>query len=254
MSVISKHATIGKNVEFGIGVHVHDNVEIGDNCIIGDYCIIGHPARGESKGKKLVIGSDSLIRSHVVIYEDSIFGPRLEVGHHCMIREGVRAGINCRIGTRCDLEGDCTIGDFCRFLNAVHIGRGSKIGNLVWIFPNVVLTNDPLPPSGLKEGVTVEDGGIICTGSIVLPGRTIGRGSFIAACTRVGKNIPPATAVLSQDGKKHVRLDSMKHAKSGKTYPWMSHFAWGYPEDAQELIKKLHKDILEDLEVVSVEI
>jgi UDP-3-O-[3-hydroxymyristoyl] glucosamine N-acyltransferase len=67
-----------------------------------------------------------------------------------------------------DLQGHCEIGDYVRFHSNVHIGQKSKIGNFVWIFPYVVLTNDPYPPSNNLVGVTVHDFAAIATMSVIL--------------------------------------------------------------------------------------
>lgn len=79
-----------------------------------------------------------------------------------MLRLGkkVIAGKNLQIGTLSDLQGHCEIGDYVRLHSNVHIK--SVPGNFVWIFPYVVLTNDPYPPSDSLVGVTVQDFGGDC--------------------------------------------------------------------------------------------
>ena len=237
---------IGKDVKIADTAIIHPNVEIGDNTVIEDFCIIGYPAPGEHKGKKLIIGKNSIIRTHSTLYEGSIFGDGLRVGHSTLIREGVRAGVDFQVGSLNDLEGDFTVGDYVRFHSNVHIGKGAKIGNYVWIFPYVVLTNDPIPPSGLMEGVTCEDGSIVCTMSVILPGVTIGMGALVGAYSRVSKDVPPCKIVVGAQGKIVANINKLKHEKSGKSHPWMSFFR-RYPEEAQLGIDDLHSKILNKL-------
>lgn len=241
--MISEKAEIGKNVTFGANVRVHDNVVIGDNAVIGDFCILGHPAGGDYRGKPLVLGEGAIIRSHSVLYEGSEFGPDLRVGHSTLIREGLVAGRNLQVGSFNDLEGEAKIGDWVRFHSNVHIGRGADIGDLVWIFPYVVLTNDPIPPSGLKEGVTLGAGSVICTSAVILPGASLGVGAFVAAMSRARGSVPAGALVVGGEGKIIGSIRKLKHRPSGKQHPWMSHFATAYPQDAQARIQALHHEV-----------
>ena len=54
-------------------------------------------------------------------------------------------------------------------------------------FPYVILTNDPIPPSDIRQSVVLEPFSIICTRSTILPGIKIGFSSFIGANSLVNK-------------------------------------------------------------------
>jgi len=249
-NLISTKASIGRNVKIGINVRIYDNVVVGDDSSIGDFCVLGHPTTGPLQDKPLSIGENSVIRSHSVLYEGSSFGNNLRVGHFSLLREGIAAGTDLQIGSYNDLEGDTTIGDWVRFHSNVHIGRGSSIGDFVWIFPNSVLTNDPIPPSGLKEGVTVAAGAVICTGAVALPNTTIGRGAFIAAMSRARGHIPGGALVVGSSGEVIGSIRKLHHKVTGKQHPWMSHFSNNYPQEAQNKLKKLHAQIENDINIL----
>ena len=161
-AIISPSAVIGKNVSIGPYSIVHDGVNIGNDTVIESHCEIGHPSP-LAEGTPLILGKSSLIRSHSIFYAGSTFGDRLVTGHRVTVREKTVAGINFQIGTLCDIQGHCSIGDYVRFHSNVHIGQHSRIGNFIWIFPYVVLTNDPHPPSNVMQGVIVEDFAAIAT-------------------------------------------------------------------------------------------
>ena len=235
---ISPEAKIGTNVEIGFGVRIYDNVVIGANSTIGDHCVIGCPTKSQKfAGKPVIVGENSIIRSHSVVYEGSVFGKGLETGHHVVLREGTQAGLNLRVGNFSDVEGHCTIGDFCRFHGYAHIGKGSQIGNFVWIFSLVTLTNDPLPPSHLALPVTIEDGAVLAVGATPLPGSHIGKGAFVGAGSQVRGNVPAGAVVLNGKVVFGVhRLCAMEH---GIAHPWMTHFKDAYPEEAWERIEAL---------------
>ena len=81
---IGENVTIGKNVKIGDDTIIYDNVIIGDNTIICNNCILGEPLNNyyyseEYENPPLVIGSNSLIRSHCIFYAGSEFGDNLQI-------------------------------------------------------------------------------------------------------------------------------------------------------------------------------
>jgi acetyltransferase-like isoleucine patch superfamily enzyme len=231
LAVVSEKALIGKNVSIGPFTTIHDNVRIADNVVIEGYCEIG-VSNHLSGGKPLIIGESSHIRSHSIFYEASTFGEKLVTGHRVTVREKTVAGKNLQIGTLSDIQGHCSIGDYVRFHSNVHIGQKSVIGSYVWIFPYVVLTNDPHPPSNVLKGVTVEDYAIIATMSVVLPGVTIGKGSLVGAHSAVNRDTEVEMVYAGSPAKKicptgKIRLQDGSDLPA---YPWVSHFNRGYPE------------------------
>ena len=240
---ISPDARLLGEVSVGQGTRIHPNVEVRDGSRIGDHCVIGAPAGGRWAGRPVVIGEGSVIRSHTVVYEGSSFGDRLETGHHVLIREGTQAGTNLRVGSFSDLEGDCEIGDYCRFHSYVHVGRGSRIGSFVWLYSQTTLTNDPLPPSHVSSPVTIEDGVVVCVGGIILAGARLGIGSFVASGSRVGGCVSPGMVVDGRRGDPVAHVTALASLEHRIRHPWMSHFADAYPEEAQPRLQRLLEDV-----------
>jgi len=234
-AIVSDKAIIEANVKIGAYTIIYDNVEIAENTIIEAFCEIG-VSNHLSNGDILYIGANSHIRSHSVFYEGSVFLESLVTGHRVTVREKVNAGKNLQIGTLSDLQGHCEIGDFVRFHSNVHIGQKSKIGDFVWIFPYVVLTNDPHPPSDTLLGVTVEDYAVIATMTVILPGATISNGCLIGAHSSV-KGVTEANMIYAgSPAKKICSTSKIKlHDGSGDAYPWRKHFHRGYPEEIAKL-------------------
>ena len=228
-AIISPKAKLGNNVEIGPSTIVYDNVVIGDNSIIGAFCEIG-VANHLSKGEPLVIGENANIRSHSIFYEGSYFGEGLTTGHRVTVRELVKAGKSLQIGTLSDLQGHCEIGDYVRFQSNVNIGQKSKIGNFVWIFPYVVLTNDPHPPSDTLIGVTVEDFAVIATMSVILPGTTVAEGVLVGAHSSLKGETEANMVYVGSPAKKICTTSKIKLQDSKENaYPWRKHFHRGYP-------------------------
>jgi acetyltransferase-like isoleucine patch superfamily enzyme len=231
-ALISPGAKLGSNVSVGPFSIIHDGVTIGNETSIGSHCEIGLFTDLASK-KTLVIGENSHIRSYSVFYIGSSFGNELTTGHRVTIRENTSAGANFQVGTLGDIQGDCTVGDYVRLHSNVHVGKSSKIGNFVWIFPYVVLTNDPHPPSDVCIGVTIGDYSVIATMSTILPGIDIAEGALIGAHSLVNRNVPMNTIVAGVPAKIIGPASRIKLTNSPEdsAYPWRQHFHRGYPEE-----------------------
>lgn len=237
---ISPRAILGSDVVVGPFTIIGDNVSIGENTVIQDHCSIG----ASGSARPLTIGRNSTIRSHSVIYCGSTFGDGLETGHHVVIRENSRVGLNMRIGNFSDLEGDCVIGDFCRLHGYAHVGKGSRIGDFAWIYSLVTLTNDPLPPSSVLDPVTVGDGCVICVGATLLPGTVLGRGAFVSAGSIAHGHVPDGAVIHGPDGCAVNHVSSLMHPAKGLRHPWMRHYTGKYPQSAKRRLERLQKDIL----------
>jgi acetyltransferase-like isoleucine patch superfamily enzyme len=231
-AVVSDKAKIGRNVSIGPFTIVYENVVIGSGTKIEGYCEIGYPTP-LAKNKPLIIGENSLIRSHSIFYQGSVFGAKLTTGHRVTVREKVKAGTHLQIGTLGDFQGDCLIGDHVRTQSHVYISKQSTIGNFVWLYMSVVLTNDPHPPSTYTAGVTVEDYAVIATMSVVLPGVTIGEHSLVAARSLVTRNVPAHTVVGGSPAKELCEMSKikLKDGSGREAYPWPRHFHRGYPDE-----------------------
>lgn len=231
-ALVDPAARIAEGVEIGQFSIVHADVEIGAGSVVGSHCELGHPVATGDAGP-LRIGAGALIRSHSVLYVGSVFGEGLQTGHRVTLREGIDAGPDFRIGTLCDLQGDATFGRHVRLHSNVHIGRGSTVEEFVWIFPYVVLTNDPHPPSdGFHVGATIERYAVVATSSVVLPGVRVGEGSLVAAHALVREDVPPGAICAGVPGKVRGSVENIPLSDgSGAAYPWRRHFHRGYPED-----------------------
>lgn len=253
--IMGENVIIGKNVTIKDGVIIGDNVVIEDNvyidfqtiirdnvCIkdgtfIGARCILNEFLvdfinERQQNNHKLEIGRNSIIRSETIIYGDNCIGDNFQTGHRVTIRENSNIGNHVRIGTLSDIQGYCEIGNYVNLHSNVHIGQKSVIKDYVWIFPYVVLTNDPNPPSETMLGVTIEDFAIVATGTVVLPGIHIGRDALIGAGSVVTKDVEDEMVAVGNPAKSKCNVKEIKNKQTGENvYPWRNTFSRGMPWD-----------------------
>jgi acetyltransferase-like isoleucine patch superfamily enzyme len=185
---------------------IYANVEIGPGTVIEDFCIIGMPPMGRSDGElKTVIGPDSLIRSHTVIYAGNETGPGFTTGHHACLRESNKIGANVSVGTLSCIEHHVTIGDNVRIHSQAFIPEYSVLEKDSWIGPQVTLTNARYPKSKkAKErllGPCVGEGARIGANATILPGVKIGSDSLVGAGSVVTKDVPPKKVVIGNPSR-----------------------------------------------------
>lgn len=232
---ISPKAQIGNNVRIGDNTIIYDNVIIGDNTIICNDCIIGEPTndyyyKNEYENPKTIIGANSLIRSHTILYAGSEFGEGFSTGHRVTVREQSKFGKNCRLGTVTDIQGYVEFGDYCWLHSNVHIGQQSKIGSYVFIYPYVVFTNDPTPPSEICVGPTVGDFSQIAVGTVLLPKTKIGKHCLVGAQSLVGGTFEDYSLVIGNPAKKIKDVRELKNKETGLShYPWPNNFDRNMP-------------------------
>ena len=233
--IIEDDTVIEDNVYIDYSTIIHSNVVIGEGSTIGARCILGEYISDfysdrKNKSHPLFIGKNSIIRSETIIYGDNKFGNYLQTGHRVTIRENAKIGDHVRIGTLSDIQGYCEIQDYVNMHSNVHVGMHSVIKKYAWIFPYVVLTNDPNPPSDSLIGVTIEEFAVVATGSIVLPGKVIGDGALVGAGSIVTKNVSANIIAVGNPAKEHGCTEEIKDAISGnQVYPWRYTFDRGMP-------------------------
>lgn len=232
-AIIGPNARLGEDCTIGAYTIIQDNVCLGNRVTVGSHCELGIPT-SLGDGSPLMIGNDSLIRSHSVFYESSTLDAGLVTGHHTCVREMTVAGKGLQIGSATDIQGHCTIGDYVRTHRGVHIGKKSIIGNYVWLYPDVLLTNDPNPPSDESNflGVQIGDFTVIAAKSTLLPGVVIGNHVLVSAQSVVGINVPDKKLVSGNPAKilGDASMIRMKNDVRVKAYPWNKRFFRGYPE------------------------
>lgn len=237
---IGENVILEEDVYIDYGTIIRDNVHIkkgtyiGARCILGEYLMDFFDSRINNK-HPLIIGENSIIRSETIIYGDTAIGDNFQTGHRVTIRESSQIGNNVRIGTLSDVQGYCNIGDYVNIHSNVFIGEKSIIKDFVWIFPGVILTNDPTPPSENLQGVTVDSFAVIAAMSVILPGVTISEDSLVGAGSTVKRDVESGDVVSGEPAKVICKITDIKNKVTGKqVYPWRYSFDRRMPWNGKE--------------------
>jgi|GEM_PF-714704 len=136
-------------------------------------------------------------KAHV---EGAMIGARSKVWQFASVIRGAVVGEDCNLATGACLDGS-TIGDRTIICHNVAMGPGFRVGDDVFIGPQVTLCNDRWPRAhktgfdidryrGDDMAVIIEDGASIGAGAVILPGVHIGEGAMIGANSVVTGNVP----------------------------------------------------------------
>lgn len=172
------------------------SVTIGKHCTVDRNATLGQPDAEDSA--KTQIGDGATIRAGTVIYDGVEIGDSFSTGHNVLVRKDTSIGDNVLLGTNVVVDGACTIGSDLSCQTNVYIPRQTTIDDSVFLGPGAVLTNDPYPVRTEQElvGPTLEEDVSVGANATVLPGVTIGRGSFVAAGSIVTSDVPPETLAV----------------------------------------------------------
>ncbi len=193
---------------------------IGARTLLGLHVIVGYPIRKKiqafpfSRSFKIDkfdsvsdgarIGKNCILRSGTIVYETARLGDSVETGHNALIREGTTIGDRTLIGSGSQLDGTVRVGKDVAIQSNVYLPHLTMIEDDVFLGPNVVVTNDPYPPSKRRMGVTIEKGAAIgANACIVVPAR-VGAGSIVGAGAVVTKDVPPNTVVIGAPAKPYI--------------------------------------------------
>lgn len=143
-----------------------------------------HPS-ADIKSKK--IGAGTRIWQFVVVLPDAAIGSDGNICSHCLI------------------ENDVVIGDRVTVKSGVQLWDGLRVGDDVFIGPNVSFANDRFPRSKKTPEkflqTTIEAGASIGAGATILPGCTIGSNAMVAAGAVVTRSVPPNAIVVGNPAK-----------------------------------------------------
>lgn len=144
------------------------------------------------------------------INESDRIGPGTRVWAFAHVMPGAVIGAHCNIGEGAYVEGGARLGDYVTVKNGVCVWDLVTCEDYVFLGPNAVLTNDPIPrshpdykgqsekwlPTLLREGATIgANATIVC-------GHTIGPWSYVGAGAVVTHDVPAHALVAGNPARR----------------------------------------------------
>ena len=136
-------------------------------------------------------------------------GEGTRIWQFAVVLKGAKIGCNCNICAHTFIENDVVIGDSVTVKCGVQLWDGLRVGNNVFIGPNVTFCNDKHPKSGNHDfeclQTVIEDDVSIGANVTILPGVRLGEGCIIGAGAIITKDVLPGVTVVGNPAKEITR-------------------------------------------------
>jgi acetyltransferase-like isoleucine patch superfamily enzyme len=137
--------------------------------------------------------------------ESTRIGGGTRVWAFAHVLPGAVVGRDCNLCDQVFVENDVIVGDRVTIKSGVQLWDGLRVGDDVFIGPNVSFTNDRFPRSRQRpaafEETTIHTGASIGAGATILPGISIGRRAMIGAGSVVTRSVPPLSIVVGNPAR-----------------------------------------------------
>jgi UDP-2-acetamido-3-amino-2,3-dideoxy-glucuronate N-acetyltransferase len=122
------------------------------------------------------------------------------------ILAGAVIGRDCNICDMVFIEEDVVVGDRVTVKSGVQLWNGLRVGDDVFIGPNVTFTNDAFPRSRQRPveflRTVIEDGASLGANCTILPGLRIGAKAMVGAGAVVTRDVEPGAVVVGNPARR----------------------------------------------------
>jgi acetyltransferase-like isoleucine patch superfamily enzyme len=153
--------------------------------------------------------SGTVIRKTSTMEKPREIGQDVFIGHFNVFRANVKIGNRTKIGHHCVFEGDIVVGEDCLIQPQCNITAGTIIEDKVFIGQGVITGNDKRMVHLRRDKVpfvakapVFKYGCRIGMGSVILPGVTINRETFVAAGSVVTSDTEPFSLYKGNPARK----------------------------------------------------
>ena len=150
--------------------------------------------------------------------QSAAIGAGTRIWQFVVVLPGAQIGQDVNICSHCLIENDVVIGNRVTVKSGVQLWDGLRVGDDVFIGPNVSFTNNRFPRSQQNPenflAITIHDGASIGAGAVILPGLEIGRNAMVAAGAVVTRSVPPNAVVEGNPAKIVGYVDAARGEES----------------------------------------
>lgn len=159
------------------------------------------------------------IHATAIVDPGAKIGAFTSVWHFCHVEGRAIVGENCNLGQNVYVGNDSVVGNACRLGNSVSIFEGVVLEDFVFCAPFMVFTHISFPRAAVNrraafQKTIVKTGATLGANSTVVPGVTVGAGTFLAA-----------GATLTRDSKDWALMIGLPARQVG----WVSAFGEKIP-------------------------
>ena len=137
--------------------------------------------------------------------QSRIIGNGTQIWQYVVVLPNAVIGQDCNICSHCLIENDVILGDRVTVKSGVQLWDGSRIGDDVFIGPNVTFTNDKFPRSKQYpetfSTTEIDTGASIGANATILPGIKVGRQAMVGAGSVVTRSVPPNAIVIGNPAR-----------------------------------------------------
>lgn len=133
------------------------------------------------------------IHDSAIVDQGAKIGEFTSIWHFCHVEARAVIGENCNLGQNVYVGNEAVVGNGCRLGNSVSIFSHVELDDFVFCAPFMVFTHIPFPRAAVNRRSTfhktiVKTGASLGANSTVVPGITIGMGTFLAAGATLTKD------------------------------------------------------------------
>ncbi len=164
-----------------------NNSFISEKASLGQDVQIGHFCIIEDGVK---IGDNSIIENYTMISKNSIIGSNTKIGTYCKIGRNVQIGNNCSFTSYCEIRDNCTLGENVSMGSRGTLSAGTIVEDDVIMKYSFVVTDTPdLTQNGKKVTGLLKKNSRFGANVVIMPGIIIGANAEIGACSQVRHNV-----------------------------------------------------------------
>ena len=196
--------TVGVGCHIGPFAVIHGGTSLADGARIEEHTVIGKLEHGyavgkvyEGAGAGTVIGAGAVIRSGAIVYAGAAVGTETVVGHHTLLRSFVVVGDQTQLGHNLTIERQARIGNDVRCSPGSHITSSCVLADRVFLGAGIRTVNDRYliwRVTGREPELMApcfERGAKVGSGSTILAGVTVGEEALVGAGSVVTRDVPP---------------------------------------------------------------
>ncbi len=133
------------------------------------------------------------IHDSAIVDEGAVVGDFTSIWHFAHVEGKAVIGENCNLGQNVYVGNSAIVGNACRLGNSVSVFSHVELEDFVFCAPFMVFTHIGFPRAnvnrrGVFKKTLVRKGVTLGANSTVVPGLTIGEGTFLAAGSTLTKN------------------------------------------------------------------